>query len=173
MRITSRSHSRAHTKAYGTTLSRETAASKSVEQVQHGESLLTICSQADAVYSGISTFGRLPYRPCLSDENINYDLAFIGIHTHSTILNQWLIIPRRTLRHRHFVQTWRSFRTLRNQARFSPSQPVVCIMKLMYHLFDQGSRKVRFSGGYNVPLDANPFNDWAKVIDCGDIPVTS
>ena len=37
----------------------------------------------------------------------------------------------------------------------------------------QGSRKVRFSGGYNVPLAANPFNDWAKVIDCGDIPVTS
>jgi agmatinase len=24
-----------------------------------------------------------------------------------------------------------------------------------------------------VPLNANPFNDWAKVIDCGDIPVTS
>lgn len=32
---------------------------------------------------------------------------------------------------------------------------------------------MRFSGGYNVPLDANPFNDWATVIDCGDIPVTS
>lgn len=31
----------------------------------------------------------------------------------------------------------------------------------------------RFSGGYNVPLDANPFNSWATVIDCGDIPVTS
>jgi hypothetical protein len=28
-------------------------------------------------------------------------------------------------------------------------------------------------GGYNVPLDANPFNSWAKVLDCGDIPVTS
>ena len=37
----------------------------------------------------------------------------------------------------------------------------------------EGSRKVRFSGGYNVPLDANPFNDWARVLDCGDIPVTS
>ncbi|KAI9661363.1 MAG: hypothetical protein M1831_003096 [Alyxoria varia] len=32
---------------------------------------------------------------------------------------------------------------------------------------------LRFSGGYNVPMDANPFHDWAKVIDCGDIPVTS
>ncbi|KAE9976528.1 hypothetical protein BLS_007545 [Venturia inaequalis] len=35
------------------------------------------------------------------------------------------------------------------------------------------SRKVRFSGGYNVPLEANPFNSWATVVDCGDIPVTS
>jgi len=24
-----------------------------------------------------------------------------------------------------------------------------------------------------VPLDTNPFNSWAKVLDCGDIPVTS
>jgi len=29
------------------------------------------------------------------------------------------------------------------------------------------------SGGYNVPLETNPFNSWATVIDCGDIPVTS
>jgi agmatinase len=32
---------------------------------------------------------------------------------------------------------------------------------------------VGFSGGYNVPLKANPFNSWATVLDCGDIPVTS
>lgn len=42
---------------------------------------------------------------------------------------------------------------------------------LMYE--GEGSRKIRFSGGYNVPLAANPFNDWATVLDCGDIPVTS
>lgn len=29
------------------------------------------------------------------------------------------------------------------------------------------------SGGYNVPLETNPFNSWATVLDCGDIPVTS
>lgn len=34
---------------------------------------------------------------------------------------------------------------------------------------------IRFvhSGGYNVPLDTNPFDSWATVLDCGDIPVTS
>lgn len=37
----------------------------------------------------------------------------------------------------------------------------------------KGSHRIGFSGGYNVPLAANPFNSWAKVIDCGDIPVTS
>lgn len=63
-------------------------------------------------------------------------------------------------------------------------------------VMSKGSRKVRFSGGYNVyvsshlcltlslsanarltpflsPLAENPFNFWGKVIDCGDIPVTS
>ncbi|KAK4987711.1 hypothetical protein LTR50_004459 [Elasticomyces elasticus] len=70
-------------------------------------------TQADSVFSGISTFGRINYSPCLASKDVKYDIAFIG------------------------------------------------------------SRKVRFSGGYNVPLDANPFNDWATVIDCGDIPVTS
>ncbi|KAL8649391.1 MAG: hypothetical protein Q9226_005593, partial [Calogaya cf. arnoldii] len=70
-------------------------------------------TQADSVFSGISTFGRLPYFPCLASDDEEFDIAFIG------------------------------------------------------------SRKVRFSGGYNVPLDANPFNSWAKVLDCGDIPVTS
>jgi hypothetical protein len=35
-------------------------------------------SQADSVFSGISTFGRLPYLPCLSSDQIKYDIAFIG-----------------------------------------------------------------------------------------------
>lgn len=35
-------------------------------------------TQADSVFSGISTFGRLPYLPCLASKDINYDIAFIG-----------------------------------------------------------------------------------------------
>jgi len=34
--------------------------------------------QADSVFSGISTFGRLPYHPCLSNHDVKYDIAFIG-----------------------------------------------------------------------------------------------
>ena len=41
------------------------------------------------------------------------------------------------------------------------------------HMHGKAHPKCDNSGGYNVPLDANPFNSWATVIDCGDIPVTS
>ncbi|KAI8069375.1 agmatinase [Gongronella butleri] len=35
------------------------------------------------------------------------------------------------------------------------------------------SRRLTLYGGYNVPLDVNPFRDWAKIVDCGDIFATS
>ena len=35
-------------------------------------------SQADSVFSGISTFGRLPYFPCLASDAEKFDIAFIG-----------------------------------------------------------------------------------------------
>jgi agmatinase len=37
----------------------------------------------------------------------------------------------------------------------------------------KGSRKFGFSGGYNVPLQANPFDSDMRILDCGDVPVTS
>lgn len=92
--------------------------------------------QADSVFSGISTFGRLPYAPCLTHKDITYDIAFIGAP----------------------FDTGTSYRP---GARFGPSG------------IRQGSRRLNLYGGYNVPLDTNPFHSWAKVLDCGDIPVTS
>lgn len=35
-------------------------------------------TQADSVFSGISTFGRLNYFPCLASDRASYDIAFIG-----------------------------------------------------------------------------------------------
>ncbi|KAM7190060.1 agmatinase 1 [Naviculisporaceae sp. PSN 640] len=93
-------------------------------------------TQADAVFSGISTFGRLPYEPCLQKSDVSYDIAFIGAP----------------------FDTGTSYRP---GARFGPSG------------IRQGSRRLNLYGGYNVPLDTNPFNSWATVLDCGDIPVTS
>jgi len=34
-----------------------------------------------------------------------------------------------------------------------------------------GSRRLTLYGGYNVPLQTNPFK-MLKIVDCGDIPVT-
>ena len=36
--------------------------------------------KADSVFSGISTFGRLPYFPCLASDDVKYDIAFIGAY---------------------------------------------------------------------------------------------
>lgn len=38
-----------------------------------------------------------------------------------------------------------------------------------------GSRRLTLYGGYNVPLDVNPFQSGLKIVDClllGDVPVT-
>ena len=35
-----------------------------------------------------------------------------------------------------------------------------------------GSRRLALYGGYNVPMDVNPFQAGAKVVDCSDIFVT-
>jgi agmatinase len=35
-----------------------------------------------------------------------------------------------------------------------------------------GSRRLTLYGGYNVPLEANPFRSGLRIVDCGDIPVT-
>ncbi|KAF1345316.1 arginase family-domain-containing protein [Delphinella strobiligena] len=92
--------------------------------------------QADSVFSGISTFGRIDYHPCLASDAVKYDIAFIGAP----------------------FDTGTSYRP---GARFGPSG------------IRQGSRRLNLYGGYNVPLAANPFDSWATVLDCGDIPVTS
>ncbi|KAL2121323.1 hypothetical protein VTJ04DRAFT_5350 [Mycothermus thermophilus] len=93
-------------------------------------------TQADSVFSGITTFGRLPYQNCLENPDAKYDIAFIGAP----------------------FDTGTSYRP---GARFGPSG------------IRQGSRRLNLYGGYNVPLKTNPFNSWATVLDCGDIPVTS
>lgn len=55
-------------------------------QVRHGREhetghlVLITFPQADSVFSGISTFGRLPYAQCLSPQSdAKYDIAFIGM----------------------------------------------------------------------------------------------
>ncbi|KAI9774353.1 MAG: hypothetical protein M1840_004247 [Geoglossum simile] len=111
-------------------------------------------TQADSVFSGISTFGRLPYFPCLASDQEKYDIAFIGTfgpQLHIPFVLRSTLAPLIAL---ELVLARRAFGKVQDALTYS-------------------SRRVGFSGGYNVPLDTNPFNSWARVLDCGDIPVTS
>lgn len=63
--------------------------------------------QADSVFSGISTFGRLPYFPCLASDEEKFDIAFIGrqlgrsiVHDKSKVL---IFMDRCTIRYRHLI----------------------------------------------------------------------
>ncbi|KAJ5782441.1 Ureohydrolase [Penicillium paradoxum] len=102
-------------------------------------------TQADSVFSGISTFGRLPYFPCLSSDAEKYDIAFLGPEPDSAPVESDKVLAASISKGSH---------------------------KSM-HGEHTGSRKLGFSGGYNVPLQANPFVSDLKILDCGDVPVTS
>jgi hypothetical protein len=43
------------------------------------------------VFSGISTFGRLPYFPCLASDDEKYDIAFLGVFCFS-IMRSTLVL---------------------------------------------------------------------------------
>lgn len=91
---------------------------------------------ADAIFSGITTFAKLPWVQCLTREShIPFDIAFIGAP----------------------FDTGTSYRP---GARFGPAG------------IRAGSRRLTLYGGYNVPLQVNPFNSGLRIVDCGDIPVT-
>ncbi|EIW75121.1 agmatinase [Coniophora puteana RWD-64-598 SS2] len=91
---------------------------------------------ADSVFSGITTFAKLPWVQCLGrDRDTAFDIAFLGAP----------------------FDTATSYRP---GARFGPSG------------IRAGSRRLNLYGGYNVPLEVNPFMSGLKLVDCGDIPVT-
>ncbi|KAF9465958.1 hypothetical protein BDZ94DRAFT_1343518 [Collybia nuda] len=91
---------------------------------------------ADATFSGITTFAKLPWVQCLTrEEHIPIDIAFLGAP----------------------FDTGTSYRP---GARFGPAG------------IRAGSRRLTLYGGYNVPLEANPFRSGLRIVDCGDIPVT-
>ena len=109
---------------------------------------------ADAVYAGISTFAHLPYAKCWDDKDTTFDIAFLGAPLDTATsyrpgktdpLNK---SDKRFLTHKY------------SGARFGPSG------------IRDISRRLTLYGGYNVPLDVNPFRDWAKIVDCGDIFAT-
>ncbi|RMZ41033.1 agmatinase 1 [Aspergillus flavus] len=86
-------------------------------------------------FSGLTTFGHLPYVNCLVDDQAHstpYDIAILGAPFDTGV-------------------------TARPGARFGPVG-----IRL-------GSRRLQ---GWNIYTGVNVFESWAKLVDCGDAPLT-
>ncbi|KAM9917667.1 hypothetical protein OXX59_009184 [Metschnikowia pulcherrima] len=86
-------------------------------------------------FQGINTFAHLPHEVCLTNRDLDYDIALIGVP----------------------FDTATSYRS---GARFGP------------RAIRAASQRQTSLRGYNPRANFNPFTSWAKIIDCGDIPVT-
>lgn len=101
---------------------------------------------ADSIFSGITTFAKLPWVQCLTKgKDESFDIAFLG----APFVSQELSFrPSLT----SLQDTGTSYRP---GARFGPAG------------IRAGSRRLTLYGGYNVPLDVNPFQSGLKIVDCG------
>ncbi|KAF7356945.1 Agmatinase [Mycena venus] len=111
---------------------------------------------ADAIFSGITTFAKLPWVQCLTREShIPFDIAFIGAPF---------------VRHRDELPSWSKIRSIRNQSGKSSPDFVRRIQ-----CPTQGeSRNLPCAPHcpYNALVKINPFQSGLRIVDCGDIPVT-
>ncbi|TFY70728.1 hypothetical protein EVG20_g2270 [Dentipellis fragilis] len=107
---------------------------------------------ANSIFSGITTFAKLPWVQCLTkDKAETFDIAFIG----APFVSLQNIVAAAGAHEAQDTGT-----SYRPGARFGPAG------------IRAGSRRLTLYGGYNVPLEVNPFLSGLKVVDCGDIPVT-
>lgn len=86
-------------------------------------------------FQGINTFAHMPLQTCLTNRDLNYDVAIIGVP----------------------FDTATSYRS---GARFGP------------RAIRAASQRQTSLRGYNPRADINPYQSWATIMDCGDIPVT-
>ncbi|KAF1981214.1 Arginase/deacetylase [Aulographum hederae CBS 113979] len=86
-------------------------------------------------FSGISTFAHLPHIKCLTQPQIEYDIAILGVPFDTAV-------------------------SYRPGARFGP------------RAIRAGSARQTSFRGFNARAGVNPYREWAKIIDCGDVPVT-
>ncbi|PWN91071.1 Arginase/deacetylase [Acaromyces ingoldii] len=102
---------------------------------------------ADSIFSGVTTFAHLPFGACFSPLT-------------GSIPDTDLVKPGNTFDIAFVGTPFDTGTSFRPGARFGPNG------------IRQGSRRLTLYGGYNVALDVNPFKDWARIVDCGDVPVT-
>ncbi|MCJ1470296.1 hypothetical protein MMC07_008941, partial [Pseudocyphellaria aurata] len=114
-------------------------------------------TQADSVFSGISTFGRLPYFPCLASDEEKYDIAFIGTSSGRDRLRSMLTFNAQV---RRSIQAHPTDRVLDSVHLASDKVPAASISSMC--LLEKRLRR-----------RPKAHVSWATLLDCGDIPVTS
>jgi agmatinase len=103
---------------------------------------------ADSIFSGITTFAKLPWVQCLTKgKEDSFDIAFLGAPFVGYVLWGWSSSLLSAMQ-----DTGTSYRP---GARFGPAG------------IRAGSRRLTLYGGYNVPLEVNPFQAGLKIVDCG------
>ncbi|PNY24692.1 Asparagine-tRNA ligase, cytoplasmic [Tolypocladium capitatum] len=103
-------------------------------------------------FSGIGSFAHLEHVKCLTDPAVAYDIAIIGAPFDTAVTfrpDDMTALPRAT-----------ELTKSHQGARFGPRA-----------IRQASSRQTAFRG-FNSRAGVNPYQNWAKIIDCGDIPIT-
>jgi agmatinase len=131
---------------------------------------------AEAVFSGITTFNKLPWVQCLGRErDVPFDIAFLGA---PFVIFGPFCAPDKNLTllagYRNQLPSRGTFwsRSVFLSASFHFHVSVADDDLSLLAGIRAGSRRLNLYGGYNVPLEFNPFKSGLRIVDCGDIPVT-
>ncbi|KAK2595594.1 hypothetical protein QQS21_006706 [Conoideocrella luteorostrata] len=115
-------------------------------------------------FSGIGSFAHLDHTKCLLDPAVQYDIAIVGAPFDTAV-------AYRPGKHSLF------------QAFIGCRYPLVFFMStIITHIHTGarfGPRAIRHASGrqvafraFNPRANISPYQNWAKIIDCGDIPIT-
>ncbi|OJJ48139.1 hypothetical protein ASPZODRAFT_140466 [Penicilliopsis zonata CBS 506.65] len=113
-------------------------------------------------YSGISTFGHLPHKRCLVEPYERFDIGVIGVPFDTAVSYRPGKRGGNTpsfLSVEILVRVLRLIRSSTVGARFGP------------RAIRAASNRHLPSRGFSTYSGLNPYMSWAKVLDCGDVPV--
>ncbi|KAI9742618.1 MAG: hypothetical protein M1818_003759 [Claussenomyces sp. TS43310] len=123
-------------------------------------------------YSGISTFAHLPHVKCLTHPDEKFDIGIIGAPFDTAVSYR----PDGIIFAKVYVE-------MSSQSRELLSSPVVSCLTIYEANATEGARfgprAIRAASarqtsfrGFNARAGFNPYTSWAKILDCGDIPIT-
>lgn len=103
-------------------------------------------------FNGIGSFAHLDYVKCLTNPQEKYDIAIIGAPFDTAVSFR----PGNYYRMTQSMAIYSHFAG----ARFGP------------RAIRQASSRQTSLRAFNPRANINPYQNWAKIIDCGDIPIT-